>query len=99
MFVLRQFANGGVESNRILGDHYQVIYREQQYDLFQQTFKDHFEQDHVADLDPSSTEATKKCFGFIIFQDGSRLWPLYCHEHYYVMTGKGSTFSCLTMKG
>jgi len=59
MYTLRTFTENS-EVNNWLGSQYEVIMREQSYDRFQELFKEYFEKDHVADLDPTSTEETQK---------------------------------------
>lgn len=99
MFVLRTISNGGSESNIAIGNEYTVIYRETNNIVFSQSYCSYFDIDVVLELEPASNKPEAQCFAFVVYQDGSKIWPLYCNDHYYMMTETGSTFNNLTLKG
>lgn len=81
-----------MESNLILGDSYQVIRREENYEKFCEAFKSTFLRNHVVDLDETADNFTKNCFAILVTDHGSKLHPLYKNVTYYIMTGEGSTY-------
>ncbi|HAY3545127.1 TPA: hypothetical protein JRX92_003528 [Elizabethkingia anophelis] len=90
MFVLRRVTGDGVEMNKVLGEGYNYVCRERNYDEFCKMFEKYFEKNHVADLDTESDNDTKNCYAFIT-SDG-HLQPLYKTQHNYIMTERGKTF-------
>jgi predicted secreted acid phosphatase len=98
MFVLRSITKKKSEqSNTIIGDHYALVMREENYEDFKDTFKRCFNSDHVADLDDKSDNYTKNCYGFIVTPNS--IMPLYKGFYYYVMTAAGSTFANVSYVG
>lgn len=98
MYTLRTFNDAGVESNRTIGDNYQVINREINYEEFRKAYELFWKKPHVADLEDESDQHTKQTFSFLVIKHGSELIPLYKGEIYYIMTESGKTFSNLTFK-
>lgn len=96
MFILREIFKDNLETNSIIGDSYSFIDREKSYDEFSRSFKLFFDVDHVADLDDSSTEFSKKCYAFI--NNITSLIPLYKDRMYFIMTDSGRTFSNVSYK-
>jgi hypothetical protein len=97
MYTLRKIVNE-VQSNTNLGNSYQLVGRELNYDEFSKAFRVFFDYHHVADLETESDSHTRNCYAFIIYNEGSSLLPLYKNQYNYVMTEKGTTFSNLTYK-
>lgn len=99
MFVLRQTNKKSSECNHMLGDSYNFVSRETNPDEFRRTYKIHFEEDHKDDLDDvNSTYNSVNCHGFVVYNNGVDIYPLYKGFRYYVMTGDGKTFDNLTNK-
>lgn len=96
MFTLHTIIDG-VGSYQFLGNHFQVIERETNYDEFCKAFESVFQSNHVADNDTEATNYTKNCFAFIFYGDGASR-PLYKNQSYYIMTDNGKTFKNLTYK-
>lgn len=97
MFYLRTLTpdgDGTKVKNQTLGEKYEVIGRETNYNDFRTFFENLFEVPHVADMDISSTKSSKNCFGIIVSEN--EIVPLYKDNAYYVMTGSGSTFESFT---
>ena len=83
-FILRQVFKQGGTQNRILGDRYEVIKKEEQPEKFKEALG-------VTDHHPDSK---KKIFA-VMFHDNNghqHTYPLYEGHRYYVMTESGSTF-------
>lgn len=99
MFSLRRFSGEGIESNNALGDSYIYIDREQNPERFRNTFKAHFEKDHVADLDDKSDDDTKNVYAFIYADLNGYLQPLYKKQRAYIVTDSGTTYSNVSYKG
>lgn len=96
MYTLRTFTEDS-EVNNWLGNHYEVVMREQSYERFQNLFRNFFEKDHVADLDPTATEITQRCYAFVINEKEQPL-PVYKGQKNYIVTVGGKTFSNITYK-
>jgi hypothetical protein len=92
-YTLRTLTKEHLLTDELIGRKYQLINRFENYDKFQEVFKQCFLKDHVADSDESADRFTKNCYAFLILEDGSVLKPLYMDKRYYVMTESGKTFS------
>lgn len=97
-FILRKVLNDSTTTNIILGEQYQVIDREKNYEEFQKVFEKNFNQFHVSDLDSTSDSFSKNCYSILIVNEGSKLIPLYKKQWNYIMTETGKTFENLTYK-
>ena len=97
MFTLRKVIDN-IQSNQKLGDDYQVVERETNYDEFCKAYEKFFEKNHVADLDDSSDNYSQNCYAFILHYGGSKITPLYKKQYNYIMSENGKTFSNLTYK-
>lgn len=87
MFVLRQFFKDGIVSNMTIGENYQVITK----------------QNHKEDFDKliggvNSHPDQEKIYAILVYNDGSKTYPLYIGFIYYIMTDGGKTFENLTFK-
>lgn len=98
MYTLRTFNETGIETNRAIGDNYQVISRDVNYEKFREAYELFWNKPHVADLDTESDKHTRQTFCFLAIKQGAELIPLYKDESYYMMTESGKTFSNLTYK-
>lgn len=98
MFILRKINGQGLESNIAIGYSYNFVNRETHYEEFCKWYKTIFEKDHVADDDEQSDRFSKDCYGFVVYNQGSEVFPLYKKQRNYIMTGEGKTFSNLTFK-
>lgn len=96
MYSLRRISGAGVQMNQVIGDNYTLIHREWNPEEFKRSFKVHFEVDHVADGDPTSTNDSKMVYAFI--GNGTFLQPLYKNQKNYVMSSNGNTFDNVTYK-
>ena len=99
MFALRRFSGEGIEMNHALGDSYTVIYRETNPLEFSNTFKAHFERNHIANNDPDQDDDSKRVYAFISGQGVSYLQPLYKNQKAYVVTESGKTYSNISYRG
>lgn len=99
MYTLRRISSKGVQMNFALGKSYTLIDRFASYEDFQNHFKKFFDRGHVADLDPSANDDTKRVYCFVGNEDGSDEHALWMGQQAYIMTESGATFSNLTMKG
>jgi hypothetical protein len=91
MFTLRKITADGVEHNYVIGDDYNSVTRESNYDDFCKIFKDVFGRNHVADIDETADDDTKKCHAFI--WNYKRTYPLYKGDFNFVMTDRGKTYA------
>jgi len=97
MYTLRTIQDD-IQTNECLGNNYQLIERNSNYDEFQKAFFSFHEKNHVADLDTESDHFSKQTYAFVIFKNGSEIIPLYKNQSNYIMTDSGKTFSNLTFK-
>ena len=67
MYTLRNISDN-VQTNTNLGNEYQLIEIENNYDDFSRTFKIFFDCNHLADLDEDSSYYTKNCYAFVVFE-------------------------------
>jgi len=96
MYTLRTFTEES-EVNNWLGDHYEVVRREESYPRFSELYLERFGRPHLADSDEQASEETKRCYAIVITQTDEQL-PLFKNQPNYVMTPGGKTFSNLTYK-
>jgi len=97
-FILRKVLNDNTQTNIVLGDQYQLIERDTNYDEFSKAFEVDFGKFHVADLDPESDNFTKNCYAFLVINEGSKFIPLYKGQFNYIMTDSGKTFANLSYR-
>jgi len=97
MYTLRKIQDN-VQSNTSLGESYNLVERDSNYDEFQKAYKAFFDKDHVADLDTESCKYSKDTYAFVIFKGGSEIIPLYKNQSNYIMTESGATFANITYK-
>lgn len=97
-FILRKVLNDNTQTNIVLGDQYQLIERDSNYDQFAEAFEKNFEKMHVADLDPTSDNFTENCYAFLIINEGSKFIPLYKRQWNYIMTDSDKTFANLSYR-
>jgi hypothetical protein len=98
MFILRRISGDGVEMNFELGQTYTIVERFFAYESFEREFERFFNRPHVADMDPTSDEMTKKVYAFVGTDGGLNIYPLYLGQKAYIMTDSGKTFNNLTIK-
>lgn len=96
MFTLRTITPDGLQSNQFLGKRYIYVDRDIQYEEFCRNYKVVFGIKHVADLDKTSDNFSKNCYGIVVTNDGSELTPLYKGNQNYIMSPNGQTFANLT---
>lgn len=98
MYTLRRISGQGVEMNFALGKSYTVVDRNVSYEEFRRDFERFFNKPHVADMDPTSDDNTKRVYAFVGDEGGQHVYCLYTGQQAYIMTESGSTFSNLTLK-
>ena len=96
MYTLRTITETS-EVNNWLGYQYEIITREESYEAFKPLFDDYFDEPHVADLDPTANEGTKRCYAFILNEKEEPI-PVYKGQKNYIVTENGKTFSNITYK-
>lgn len=92
MFILRRLlGEEGVETNTILGDSYDIVYRHTHPVEFQKVFDRFYEREMID---------SGEIVAFVIFKNGFGIQPLFKSDKTsYIMTENGSTFSGrLTMR-
>lgn len=87
MFVLRKVFKDGVESNTCIGNSYIVVDKEKSLEEFNRSF-DVFGYDNY-DL----------IYGFISYDEGKEVIPLYNTQKNYIMNGNGGLFANIKYHG
>lgn len=87
MFVLRRITANGHECNDCLNDSYHLILKESSPTEFEETEKIWAESSHLAEI-----------YGFVVYNKGRDIIPLYFPSSYFIMTGDGKTFANITWK-
>jgi hypothetical protein len=86
MFILRRITSENYECHQILGQEYAFICKERNAEDFQQ----------VLDKAEFEINAQEKIYGFISYENGSKILPLYKSSNYFIMTSDGWIYSDLT---
>ena len=93
MYTLRTITPENVVTNISLGKVYSTNCRFTSKKSFENFYKELFGEDHVADLDETSTESSRNCKMIINTLDG--LYPIYSDNLNYIITEGGQTFEKL----
>lgn len=96
MFILRTLHEDHTQTNYTLGDRYNMIDRDSNYDQFSDIFKQVIGIDHVADLDETSNQKTKLCYCFVGI--APNYIPLWKNNKNFIMTDSGKTFANISYK-
>lgn len=86
MFVLRRITSQNVERNTVLGESYILIDAKKNIEDYQKS------------LNVLKVSEDKDIYGFISYDEGTKLIPLYKKSTYFVMTGNGNTFANISFK-
>lgn len=89
MFNLRRITSESVQINTCLGTDYVLILKE--------TCKDEFERTSKL-MKWDEADMTKDIYGYITFNDGGSVMPLYEKSHYYIMASDGKTMDNISYK-
>lgn len=87
MFVLRRITSENNTSNTVLGNSYNTVFEESNEKEFAKTL-----------TAMKWSEKPIEVYGFVIYEDGSKIMPLYKKSTYFVMLSDGKTFDNLTFK-
>ena len=87
MFILRRLTSENVERNTILGGNYLLVDRERNPEDFKKSYK---AMGFVGD--------DEIVYGFISYNDGKGLEPLYKKSTYFIMVSNGQTFANITSR-
>jgi len=94
MFILRRYTGENHEVNQCLGDSYNLVRKEVNFDEFKKAYTS-FAEGLEWDED---NFISNKIYSFIIYNNGADIIPLYRPSSYYIMTERGNTFANLTFK-
>lgn len=86
MFILRRLTSLNVERNTVLGESYMLIDRERNPEAFEESIK------------AMKWVSCPDTYGFISYNEGQKLEPLYKDSTYFVMTSNGQTFANISLK-
>lgn len=95
-FTLRTFTETS-EVNNYLGDQYEIVYREQNYNRFNELYLDRFGRNHVSDSDPSASEESIRTYAIVVNSKEESI-PIFKNQKNYIVTSGGKTFANLTYK-
>lgn len=88
MFILRRITSENVEINTSLDDEYVLVTKQRNPKEFQET----------AGLLKFDKGMDKDVYGFVTFNDGENIMPLYEKSTYYIMASDGKTFANISFK-
>lgn len=86
MFILRRVLKDRSEVNTSLGEYYTLQLKEKNQSAFDEVIKMWSEED------------LENVYGVVIYDDGSKIMPLYQGSAYYIMTSDGRTFDNVSLK-
>ena len=89
MFILRRITSKSIEINDCLGTSYVMILKERNSVEFEKTAK-------AMKLDDA--DMTKDMYGFITYNNGVNIMPLYQKSHYFIMASDGKTVANISNK-
>jgi len=87
MFVLRRITLKNLENNTSLGDSYNLIDKERNKEDYEFAFKT-----------MKWSAPDEMVYGFISYNEGSKLIPLYKKSTYFIMASNGQTFANISYK-
>ena len=93
MYTLRQINGDGI-FDQYLGLAYNAVNRFEHPEKFRELYKKVFNSDHVADIDPESTEHTQNVIGFVVNEQDVEI-PIFNYNNNYVVTESGKTLTFL----
>lgn len=83
MFVLRRVHPKQPVYNQVIGKSYLTILDWRDKEDFERISLNHY---------PTKKDMPDSIYGFISFDDGKDIIPLYKRSYYYIMTSEGATF-------
>ena len=90
MFILRKTSknpHAPLQWNLCMGTSYNLVYKEGGSEDFEQLSRDYV-----------TNGISEGLYGFVIYNNGSEIFPLFEAFNYYVMASDGKTFSNITHK-
>ena len=99
-FILRQYFADGTQANFIIGEGYNLVTRETDKTgrAFNKSLNVFYNVETGQKFPESKMEEACKTYGFITYDEGAKIYPLYEGFKYYMMVGDGKTFANLTLK-
>ena len=88
MFILRRITSESIEINECLGTMYVLILKERNNVEFERTAK-------IMNWDDA--DMTKDMYGFITYNNGANITPLYQKSSYFIMASDGKTVANISM--
>jgi len=88
MFILRRITSESIEVNECLGTGYVLILKERNREEFGKTAK-------IMKL--NEAEMINNIYGFITYNNGSDIMPLYQESLYFVMASDGKTVANISL--
>ena len=88
MFILRRITSESIEINECLGARYVLILKERNNAEFERAAK-------IMNWDDA--DMTKDVYGFITYNNGANMMPLYQESSYFIMASDGKTVANISM--
>jgi len=88
MFILRRITSESIEINECLGTRYVLILKERNNGEFERAAK-------IMNWDDA--DMTKDVYGFITYNNGANMMPLYQESSYFIMASDGKTVANISM--
>jgi len=89
MFILRRITSEGNERNERIGKSYHPVRKIENAEEYQKTFKT-----WLLGLEKDDEDI----YGFVVYNEGQSIIPLYKKSVYFMMTESGKTFANLSLK-
>lgn len=89
MFVLRRITSNGDEGNTCIGEAYNYVRKEENPEEYDATLRA-----WLLGLKRNDEDI----YGFVIYNGGQTITPLYKKSVYFIMMGNGQTFANITHK-
>ena len=88
MFILRRITSESIEINECLGTRYVLILKERNNAEFERAAK-------IMNWDDA--DMAKDVYGFITYNNGANIMPLYQESSYFIMASDGKTVANISM--
>lgn len=99
MFILRRMTSESNQVNTCLGTIYNLVEREKNPQEFYRTYAVYIGEDPDNVSEELKKSLENDVYGFISYDLGKEIMPLFRPSHYYIMLSDGKTFSNISFRG
>lgn len=98
MFVLRRITSQGVTSNTVIGESYILIDSERNPKRYKESLNILINPKREVSQPVDIIDEGKDIYGFVSYNEGSKLIPLYKKSTYFIMMCNGRTFENISVR-